>query len=1061
MFQVLKKKWFRIIGLLLGGILLFITLVIGIVYFKQDAIVQHLLTSVNSNFNGSIEVQDSHISLFQNFPYISVDLEHLKLYPDKEKNSPPILQVKDAYIGFDLWTIISGKWEIKKIKLSDGAIDLIQDISGEINLVKALSSEKLNNENPNSKEDLHINLKHIEFKNIQVSKINDSSGIKILAYIPQAQSKFRSTTEHLLIQLKTQIELTIIKDGDTTFIKNKHFELKTQADYLTRTQILTFEPTVVKLEGSEFNMEGSIDLDNDMLLDLYFNGNKPNFDLFIAMAPEEIIPVLKMYENKGRIFFEARIQGKSANGNNPLIEAKFGCENAYFNNYSVNKKLDELNFTGQFTNGEKRDASTMKLEIKDFRAKPEAGKFSGNLTIENFNSPEINLQLDSDFELEFLAKFFNLTMLKDIHGKISLTTNFRDIIDLKNPEKAIEKLNESYFTQLKVENLGFSAGKLKVPLDDLDLYAEMQGHETLIQYCNVKAGNSQFSIKGRISDLPAIIHHTDIPVTAHLEIDAPMIDIFELTGSDTLKSFNEQIQDASLSVTIKTSAKAVTESPNLPVGEFFIDDLHAKLSHYAHRFHDFHADIFIKDNSFSIVDFSGMIDQTDFHFSGSMNNYAMWLKAKPKGATFIEYNLNSTLIQLKDLLSYKGKNYIPEEYRDEEFRQVKMHGFAELLFDEGFKSADATFDKLEAKMKLHHLKFEKFKGNIHYEKDHLMLREVSGKMGHSDFTVTLHYYLGKNESEKKRSNLLTIHSKLLDLDELIKFNLPAKIGEQADHDKGFNIYELPFTDMRFEATIDHLKYQKYILHYINGKLRTTPDHKLYIDELKLQAAGGNLDISGYFDGNDPKKVYLSPVIKADHVNLDKLMLKFDNFGQDHLISENIHGEITATVTGKIRMHTDLVPKIDESELELDFMVTNGRIENYAPLKAISDYFKDKNLNKILFDTLKNTISISNRTMKIPDMYIQSSLGFIGISGQQKLSAPMQMDYAIRIPWKLVTQAVASKLFGGRKQEEIDLDREDAIQTVDPNKKIAFIHLKLSGEPDNYKITLGKAKKKKP
>lgn len=58
----------------------------------------------------------------------------------------------------------------------------------------------------------------------------------------------------MLIQPKAKLELTIIKDGDTTFIKNKHIELKTQADYLTQTLLLTFEQTVVKLKGSEFNM---------------------------------------------------------------------------------------------------------------------------------------------------------------------------------------------------------------------------------------------------------------------------------------------------------------------------------------------------------------------------------------------------------------------------------------------------------------------------------------------------------------------------------------------------------------------------------------------------------------------------------------------------------------------------------------------------------------------------------------------------------------------------------------------------------------------------------------
>jgi len=209
------------------------------------------------------------------------------------------------------------------------------------------------------------------------------------------------------------------------------------------------------------------------------------------MAPEELIPVLKKYENQGRIFFDATVKGKSANGNRPAIDAKFGCEHAYFNNFSVNKKLDDLNFAGYFTNGENRDISTMEFGLTDFSAKPEAGIFSGNLIVKNFESPDITLQLKSDFELEFLAKFFDVTTLKDLGGRIALTMNFHDIIDLTAPERAIERLNESYFTQLKVENLHFRSDNYKLPIKDIDLYMEMNGHEADIQYCNAKVGKAE------------------------------------------------------------------------------------------------------------------------------------------------------------------------------------------------------------------------------------------------------------------------------------------------------------------------------------------------------------------------------------------------------------------------------------------------------------------------------------------------------------------------------------------------------------------------------------------
>ena len=146
-----------------------------------------------------------------------------------------------------------------------------------------------------------------------------------------------------------------------------------------------------------------------------------------------------------------------------------------------------------------------------------------------------------------------------------------------------------------------------------------------------------------------------------------------------------------------SSAKAFTESPHLPLGEFVIEDLYAELSNYPHTLHDFHADVFIDDQNFRIIDFSGMIDKSDFHFSGKLENYDLWFEEQPKGDTKITFDLTSKLLQLQDLFSYGGENYVPEDYRHEEFQNFKAHGRAELHFDTILYSSDIHLDLLAAK----------------------------------------------------------------------------------------------------------------------------------------------------------------------------------------------------------------------------------------------------------------------------------------------------------------------------------------------------------------------------
>lgn len=1048
-----KKFWKRIIIFLILVPVLLFSIVIGVAYWKQDSIVQELIANVNKDFKGLIEIKGSHISPFETFPYISIDLEEVKVFEDKTKTGTPIVSVHDAFLGFDLWTIITGKMEVKDIKLKDGSLNLVQHTDGSFNVLKALSPEK-EIENPN--EEFHLALHEIELENIDITKLNEANNMLIDAYIQDADAIFKTSPHHVYTSLDSRFELNLVLDGDTTFLKHKHFDVDTELDFFADDNTLSVQPTKVKIEGTDFNMEGSINFLKNALLDLHFSGEKENFDLIMALAPEELIPTLKKYENKGKIFFDATLKGKSMNGYSPAINATFGCEHAYFNNKEVDKKLDDLTFVGHFTNGEKRSPETMKFTLENLSAKPEVGDIKADLTVENFNEPDIDLKLNSRFKLDFLADFFGIKDLKKMKGDIDLTMNFRDIIDIDNPEKAIENLNESYFTELKIEDLSFLYTKRnEVPLKDLDLYLKVEGHQATLDYCNIKLGNSDVALNGTISDLPAIIHHTDIPVDTRLNISSKLIDIYEITKTDSSKGFDEQIENLSLKLDFKSSARAITESPNLPKGEFFIENLYAKLKHYPHTFHDFHADVFVENEDFRVIDFKGLIDKSDFFFSGKLSQYNLWFKDTLRGDTKIDFNLTSDHLRLEDLFSYKGENYVPKDYRHEQFDKLNLHGYVDLHFKDNLHSIDMTIDKLNAKMKVHPLRFENFKGRFHYEDEHLVVENFSGKLGKSNFNTTLHYYVGSDEAIKKRDNYFKLTSSRLDFDELFNYNPPpANTTESVNHDTVFNIYTVPFTDMSYEVKIDHLNYHKYLMHQIDGKFRTTPNHYIYIDKLNLAAAGGTFDVKGYFNGSNPNLIYFSPDMTVKNVDLDKLMLKFDNFGQDHLVSENLHGEFSGKITGKIHMHTDMVPKIDDSEIHIDAHVVKGRLEGFALFTYMSDYFKDKNLKSVRFDTLDNTFDFMNGKLIIPSMDINSSIGHMLIEGSQDMD--LDMEYYISVPWKMVTQAASSKLFK-RKKEEVDSTQVDEIQYAKEDGKTRYVNIKVIGTPEDYNISLGKKK----
>ncbi|WP_298545881.1 AsmA-like C-terminal region-containing protein [uncultured Aquimarina sp.] len=1063
----IKKFWKRILlGLILVPILVIGSLMLYI-QSNQSEIIKGEIAKLNKEHKGLISVGESELSLFSNFPYISIKVYDVKILETKEDNASVIMDVKDIYIGFNLWDMVKGDYDIQSLVIEEGVFNIVIHENNTTNIQNSLASTS-ETETPST----NIHLKKIRFKSLDIHTLDEATNTDVEKFMYAGTGGFSQKDSVIAGHIDTHFELNVIKDGDTTFIHNKHFEVHTDVIFNKYTGILDIQPSGIVMENGDFELEGSIDTKNDVDLDLAIKGTKPNFDMLIAFAPTDVIPVLEKYRNAGEIYFNANIQGPANKGNRPFIKASFGAGKAFLENTKRAKKIDNMGFNGHFTNGKNRDASTMEFSLTDMTASLEKGEFAGSIFVKNFESPEVNMQINSNFNLDFIAEFFELEQVQETSGEVSLKMNFHDIIDIDEPEKALEKLNQAYFTELIIKDLSLVAKELPAPLHDLNVHLVMNGKEATLNQFEMLMGNSDLSVSGFLSDLPAIVHHTNIPVDVHLDIASKYLDVAELTSfskQDTIKTgFDEQIKELSLGLSFKASAKDFTESKYLPKGEFFIDSLYADLKHYPHKLHDFHADVLIDDKDLEIVDFTGYIDDSDFHLDGLIHEYAFWMQPKLNGDVDLDINLTSNKLRLEDVFSYKGENYVPKEYRHETFDDLALHVASSMHYkDSALHSIDLALDKLDTKMKLHPLRFHDFKGNIHYEDEHIVIKDFHGEIGTTNFNFDLNYYLGDDQQIKKRDNYFALKANYIDFDALFKFDLsPSKPTETVtsktedvkEHAEAFNVYELPFTDMQFKVDVAHFIYHRIDLQNIKADLRTTPNHYIYVDTLDMDAAGGNIRLNGYFNGSDPEHIYMQPDLVMNNVDLDKLLFKFENFGQDHLVSENLQGKLTSRIKGKIRVYPDMVPDLDQSTLEMDVKVLNGRLKNYDPMLALSDYMGDKNLQNIRFDTLQNNLDINKGKITIPAMRIESTLGHMELSGTHDNN--QNIDYYIRIPWKTVKKASWQKLFGNKKDTTaITEEQEDEIVEVDPNKKIKYLNLKIKGNIDDYKISLGKKKEK--
>lgn len=1054
---------------------------------QQQRLVNLGIGQLNKQIKGELTVQGSNISLFKNFPYVSIALDHARLFPDKSGKEQALVLLDRLYVGFSLTDIIQQKYAIKRLFLRGGQFHIEQAPDGSLNLLEAveIQSDTTTRSDADTAQ-VELNLDKAIFKDLDIVFLDRGNERQIRSQIQKMSASFALNGKHMVTALESDMELDVTSPADTTFFRHKQVQLVLNAAYQTDTRHIQISTGNIRLQDASFNVEGSADLTEQPAVDFKIKGDKPDFNLIGAFLPGDVKTVLKPFRYDGHVYFESVIKGTISQNQLPLIQVSFGCEDAWFLNTEADKKVDQLGFKGYYTNGSEHSMRTSELHITNVSARPEKGIFKGNFVVRDFTDPRTLVQINSELELKFLGEFLGIPGLKQITGKIRLDMNFKELNDISLPEQSLNKLKEGIQSKLSVEHLSFRIPGYPHPVQNMNVQAEMRDGRITLDSASLRIGDSDLQLSGSLSDIQAFLHDRSKNVTVALNARSNKIRLKELLAYDTAlaRKLDEEIYGFNIGCSLQTSVDQLLHPSPLPKGKFEMKNLRASFKKYPHAFQDLGAVLTINDTSLLLRNFAGMIDESDFRFSGRIKNYQLWFQDLKQGKTQIGFDFKSNRFSLRDVLGPVSRKYIPRGYRREEANNVWLRARVELKYDTVFKFAKADIINITADLKKHNIKLKDIQGKMRYGTRVVIVDTMKGTIGRSDFDMSFRFFTGKDKKLRRKTNSFFFRSNFLDADEISNYSLApaprragtvkidsagnrifvpldsaaqaalAKADSASANTKSFNIFTIPFSDFNVQVDIGKLKYNKLWLKDVTARIRMQENQHLYLDTLAMKVAGGTLAMRGHFNGSDTSKIYFRSTIKADQIDLEKMMLKLDHFGQDVVINKNIKGRLSGQIRSYVQVHPNFVPIMSKAKAELNVSIYNGSLIDFAPMQVMATYFKDKNLRMVRFDTLQNKLSLRDGVLDIPSMNINSSLGYIQMSGKQSLD--LDMEYYVRVPMKMVTKVGFNALFN-KKAEEVDISQVDEIEYADKDKKISFMNLKLTGKPGDFKVALGKDK----
>ncbi|WP_343746496.1 AsmA-like C-terminal region-containing protein [Chitinophaga sp.] len=1066
------KKIIRVVLISLAALLLLTGIAGGILYSQQQRLTQLAVDELNKQFAGELVLEKSSISPFSNFPYVSIALHHVRFYANKRMDGKPLYEVERLYAGFSLPDLLRGRYQVRIVVVANGNVHIARAANGEVDLIKAhaFKSDSVATAVADSAEALSLDLKRVILKNIDVTYLDAVSGWKMVSHIDKMKTSFKMEGDSMALELDSKMLFDFTSRTDSTLFRNRKVSLDLKGNYDLRKNQLFLSPSTVKLENASLSLAGNAVLGKETWLDLQVKGDRPDLNLLFALVPNDIATMMEKYRRDGRIFFDGTVKGKLSKNELPAIRVNFGCENVWFQNKNIDRKVDSLGFKGYYTNGDAHTLKTSELHLLGINARPGQGVFRGNFVMKDFTDPQIVMQVYSELDLKFVGEFLGIKDLEQLQGQIALNMNFKELVDIHLPEQQLAKLKEGVQSELTVSNLEFRIPNYPLPVRKMNLHAQLRNGRLELDSIAFRIGSSDIKASGSVSDLPAIFHAQQKPIAITFRASGDAIHPGELMLADSTHKVlrQEVISGFHIGLALETSVKELLHPNPLPRGTFRLTNLGAAFKQYPHALHDFGADITINDTSLLIRNFSGHIDSSGFAFKARLNNYPLWFNKIKKGRTELAFDLKSDRIAVNDLIGPRGRKFIPQGYWYEEAGKLWLRARLNMRYDTVFKRVDAHIANISGTLKQHPIQLENIKGRIRYGANrYLVVDTLTGKIGTTDFDMNLKLYAGPDRQGKERNNFFSFKSQYLNVDELMNYDFadhtaqakapvkPTTVRENDSlHAAGFNIFKIPFSNFDAQVSIGKIRYQRLWMKEVLANVHMQKDQRVKVDTISVRMAGGHIGMRGVLNASDPAKLYFRSGIRLDSVDMTRMLLKFDNFGQDMVLNNNLKGRLSGHIKSHVRLHPDMTPVLSETAAQMDVEIHNGVLMDFGPMQAMSSYFKDKNLRMVRFDTLRNKLTFKNGTLEIPNMNINSSLGYIEVSGKQSLD--LQMNYYLRVPMRMVTQVGFQALFG-RKREEVDADQVDAIESVDKGKKGRFMHIHISGTPDKYRVGLGKAR----
>lgn len=388
-------------------------------FVMQDTVAGIILRSLNKNLSTKYEFASVKLSFLKKFPNASLELRNVLVHPSngfdrkcfESVSTDTLLFARQVSVEFSIADVARGIYDIDRIGIKDGRINLLTDTAGGINYdiyVESTEGDTGNN--------FLLNLERINLTGMKAVYDDRSIDLLLRGYVANGRMKSRITSSRIDFRAEGGLRIDFFRLLNYSISRSIPSEV--DLDLVRDSGGFLFNESTLRLDKYLISMRGSISAEN--VMDLTLAGKGIDLSYIRTFLPDSLRAKVEDYDPSGILNASGTIKGLSSSSSDPSVRIDFevGKGNIVYRKSPV--RIRDLSINGSFLSSSRKNSEEGILEINDFSGILGSSQYRGSLRLSGFDPLSAKMRIRGRVIPDEIRGFFGIRAVSSASGSIEM-----------------------------------------------------------------------------------------------------------------------------------------------------------------------------------------------------------------------------------------------------------------------------------------------------------------------------------------------------------------------------------------------------------------------------------------------------------------------------------------------------------------------------------------------------------------------------------------------------------------------------------------------------------------